>query len=80
MPTVYTGRPFSQSTGLQNNLNRWYDSITGRWLSKDPIASDLNLYRYCGNDPTTYDDPQGLATVGISPVFKQQSFWTIYLA
>ena len=33
---AYTGRPLDQATGLQNNLNRWYDAITGRWLSQDP--------------------------------------------
>jgi RHS repeat-associated protein len=35
---AYTGRFFDQTTGLQNNLNRWYDASTGRWLSEDPIG------------------------------------------
>ena len=30
----YTGRPFDQNTGLQNNLNRWTDC--GWWLGQDP--------------------------------------------
>ena len=45
---AYTGRPLDKETGLQNNLNRWYDVITGRWLSQDPIGfagGDGNLYR-----------------------------------
>ena len=25
-------------TGMQNNDNRWYDAVTGRWLSQDPKA------------------------------------------
>ena len=58
----YTGRLHDSATGLQNNLNRWYDSSTGRWLSRDPVgfnAGDSNLYRYCSNDPLDYTDPTG---------------------
>jgi len=59
----YTGRAFDASTGLQNNLNRWYDATTGRWMSEDPIgfnAGDPNLYRYVGNFATGAVDPDGL--------------------
>lgn len=60
----YSGEEKEQeSTGLQNNLNRWYDASTGRWLSEDPIgfsAGDANLYRYVGNGPTNGTDPSGL--------------------
>jgi RHS repeat-associated protein len=62
----YTGRMFDESTGLQNNLNRWYDPTTGRWLSQDPIGfngGDANLYRYCENSPTNYIDPSGYCHV-----------------
>jgi RHS repeat-associated protein len=61
---AYTGRFFDKLTGLQNNLNRWYDANTGRWLSEDPIgfaAGDANLYRYVGNGPVNGTDPSGLA-------------------
>ncbi len=61
----YTGRQFDEATGLQNNLNRWYDAATGRWLSEDPIGfagGDANLYRYCGNSPAGSIDPDGLET------------------
>jgi RHS repeat-associated protein len=65
---AYTGRFFDSATGLQNNLNRWYDASTGRWLSEDPIgfaAGDANLYRYVGNSPTNGTDPSGLqAAIG----------------
>jgi RHS repeat-associated protein len=59
----YTGRALDEATGLQNNLNRWYDSKTGHWLSEDPIgflASDANLGRYVGNSPTSFVDASGL--------------------
>ena len=64
----YTGRLFDNDTGLQNNLNRWYDARDGRWISEDPIgfaAGDSNLYRYVGNSPTNWLDPNGLETQGL---------------
>ena len=60
----FTGRPLDKATGLQNNLERWYDAKTGGWMSKDPIGSyggDTNTSRYCGNSPTNATDPTGLA-------------------
>ena len=50
-------------TGLQNNLNRWYDAGTGGWLSQDPkgfAAGDANLYCYVGNGPIEKTDSSGL--------------------
>ena len=60
----YTGRAYDEETDLQNNHNRWYDAASGKWLSEDPIGfdgGDANLYRYVGNAPTLYGDPDGLA-------------------
>ncbi|MCL4207177.1 MAG: RHS repeat-associated core domain-containing protein [Pirellulaceae bacterium] len=60
---LFTARPYDPDTGLQNNLNRWYDLSTGRWMTEDPIgfeARDANLLRYVGNRPTKYVDPLGL--------------------
>ncbi len=42
---------------------RAYDPRTARWLQRDPIdaaSGDPNLYRYCGNEPLGYQDPEGL--------------------
>ena len=41
--------------------NRWFDAVTGRWLSQDPsgLSPDSNPYRYCGNGPTNGVDPTG---------------------
>jgi RHS repeat-associated protein len=60
---LFTARPYDPDTGLQNNLNRWYDLSTGRWISEDPIgfdAGDRNLYRYVQNSAITNTDPVGL--------------------
>jgi len=58
----FTARAFDEDGELQNNLNRWYDLSTGRWMSVDPIgfeADDMNLYRYVGNGVTVSVDPTG---------------------
>jgi hypothetical protein len=30
-----------------------YDPTVGRFISRDPVAADANLYRYAGNNPST---------------------------
>jgi uncharacterized protein RhaS with RHS repeats len=46
----------------RNGVIRWYDPITGRWLSNDPIgiSGGLNQYVFCGNNPVNFRDPFGL--------------------
>lgn len=42
--------------------NRHYDSVTGRWLSKNPLrfnGGDSNLYGYVMSDPVNFIDPSG---------------------
>lgn len=73
---AYTGRPLDETTGLQNNLHRWYDASVGRWLSEDPLgfaAGDANLYRYVGNAPTIWVDPSGLEPE--EPPEETSEFW-----
>ena len=55
-------REWSAATGLIHFRMRWYDSETGRWLSKDPIglSGGLNLYVFCGGDSVNYVDLFGL--------------------
>jgi len=75
----YTGRQFDEATGLQNNLNRWYDPKVGRWLREDPIGfqgRDANLYRYVGNSPTIHRDPFGVSDDDESLFYKfAVNFW-----
>jgi RHS repeat-associated protein len=47
----WTGRMFDDDTGLQNNLNRWYDPVVGRFVSEDPIgfaAGGSEFVSVCG--------------------------------
>jgi RHS repeat-associated protein len=59
---AFTGRPYEQCAGLYYYRARWYDSVTGRFLSEDPsgFAAGPNLFAYCGNNPVNETDPSGL--------------------
>ena len=65
----FTGKYFDADTQLQNNVNRWYDAVTGRWLSTDPIGfngNDTNLYRYAGNKGVIFKDSLGLISDSVT--------------
>ena len=60
---AYTGKWTDPVSGLQWNINRWYDAPTGKWISEDPIGfrgKDINLYRYTGNNTVASGDFFGL--------------------
>ncbi|MDR2651928.1 MAG: hypothetical protein LBC68_06390, partial [Prevotellaceae bacterium] len=60
---AYTGKLTDKNSDLQWNINRWYDSDVGRWMSEDPIGfngCDNNLFRYVNNDFLNYTDKIGL--------------------
>jgi RHS repeat-associated protein len=57
-------------SGLYYMRARWYEPTTGRFLTRDPLAADLQLpstlaaYGYAGANPISRADPSGLrATV-----------------
>jgi RHS repeat-associated protein len=61
---AYTGKLTDKSSDLQWNINRWYDSDVGRWMSEDPIGfngGDWNLYKYASNNVNAKQDLFGLA-------------------
>jgi RHS repeat-associated protein len=47
-------------SGLKLLGHRYYDSSTGRFLTRDPIQDGRNWYTYCSNSPVTCADPSGL--------------------
>jgi RHS repeat-associated protein len=61
---LFQGREYSWTTGLYYFRARWYDPVTGRWLSPDPIgiSGGLNQFVFCANNPVNAVDPDGLAT------------------
>jgi RHS repeat-associated protein len=70
----YTGREFDSETSLYYYRARYYDPLTGRFLSEDPwdadpMYDDSDLYVYVGNSPTNFVDPLGLYALkpGVPP-------------
>ena len=57
----FQGREHSRLTGFIHFRMRWYDPVTGRWLSKDPIRLEggMNLYAFCACDPMNRMDAYG---------------------
>ena len=56
----FAGMQLDPVTGIYYDGDRWYNSSTGGFETRDPAQSDPNLYRYCGNDPTGAVDPSGM--------------------
>lgn len=65
LPYILTGHEYEDDFGLYYMQARWYDPVSGQFLSVDPEKPDynspltLNPYLYCLNDPLRYNDPDG---------------------
>ncbi len=72
----FAGKEYDRETGLSYFGARFYDPLTGRFISKDPISDDFspvthNPYPYAANNPYKYVDPNGeflLLIAGIAAV------------
>ncbi len=64
---LFTGRQYDVETGFLYSRWRYFHTLLGRWLNRDPIGyrgGDRNLYRYVRNNPIIYVDPSGLTAAG----------------
>jgi RHS repeat-associated protein len=63
-PYRFSTKPQDLITGLYYYGYRWYDPLTGRWPSRDPIGErgGVNLYGFLANSPITIMD-----VIGASP-------------
>ena len=64
LPFGFSTKYTDKDTGLLYYGYRYYDPVTGRWWSKDPIGESggLNLYGFVGNDGMDRFDKLGLWT------------------
>jgi RHS repeat-associated protein len=62
----YSGKRFYQQLGLYNFGKRFYDPISGRWITTDPAGQidGTNLYAYALNNPLLYRDFDGQSIGG----------------
>ena len=64
--TKYT----DSEVGLVSFLRRFYDSVNGRWLNRDPIEEEggENLYVFCSNNAIVNCDKDGCAYFAYRPL------------
>lgn len=59
---LFTGREYIAALNLYDFRNRFYSPELGRFLQTDPLrfdAKDINIYRYCHNNPVNLKDANG---------------------
>ncbi|MEQ1823454.1 MAG: RHS repeat-associated core domain-containing protein [Fimbriimonadaceae bacterium] len=65
--------------GLKLLGHRYYDSSTGRFLSRDPAEDGRNWYTYCENNPMSGFDVGGTQRKDLSPG-QRAVYWANHLA
>lgn len=67
LPFGYTGEQMDVETGLTYLRSRYYDSVSGRFMSRDSFggykksSQSQNRYVFGGNNPASRTDPSGQA-------------------
>jgi RHS repeat-associated protein len=59
----FPGQYYQAETGLNQNLNRDYDPLTGRYVESDPMGlngGSWSTYAYVAGNPISNADPSGL--------------------
>jgi RHS repeat-associated protein len=65
---AFSSKEFDTHSGLSYYGFRYYDTESGRWMTKDPAWDDaFNLYCFVRNSPTYSFDARGLATDTCGP-------------
>ena len=76
-PFRYCGEYFDKETGTVYLRARYYQPLSGRFLTEDPIKDGLSWYIYAGDNPIFYLDPFGLAMVPLRSWFSEQTNYNI---
>jgi len=67
-PFRYCGEYTDLETGSIYLRARYYNPVTGGFMSEDPIRDGLNWYIYANNNPVRYGDRDGLRTYIINGI------------
>ena len=59
-PFRHNGEYYDEELGYTYLRNRYYDNVTGRFITEDPIKDGLNWYVYTNNNPVMFVDMSGL--------------------
>lgn len=63
-PLLFDGYFYDNHSGLYYLQNRFYDPMTGQFMTVDPLVSlTAAPYSYAGDDPTNLTDPTGEVTL-----------------
>ncbi|MGN1094739.1 MAG: RHS repeat-associated core domain-containing protein [Candidatus Neoclostridium sp.] len=69
---TYRGYYYDKESGLYYLINRYYDPVTGRFISPDDVGYldfesffGTNRYAYCLDNPVNYIDPEGHSLVTV---------------
>ena len=70
----FPGQYYDSETGLNQNWNRDYDPIVGRYVESDPIglhSGSYTTYAYVGGNPLSWSDVLGLKPGDVFPTVQQ---------
>ena len=70
----FSGKEHDDETALYYFGVRYYAAWLGRWTSADPagFVDGFNQYRYCGDNPVVFSDPNGTDRVyALGPQFQR---------
>ena len=75
---LFQGREYLAELGIYDYRNRFYHPLLGRFLQTHPTgfdAGDMNLFRYCGDDPVDGSDPTGLVDTSATKLYSTLTSW-----
>lgn len=63
----FPGQYYQAETGLNQNVNRDYDPLIGKYIESDPIGLNggISTYAYAVASPLMHIDPRGLSTLSL---------------
>ena len=76
----FAGHVNDAESGLTYMQQRFYDPVAGRFLSIDPVTTDVNTgesfnrYAYANNSPYKYVDPDGRQSIGSIPTTSRMGY------